>query len=154
MSPVSRSLAILGSTGSIGRSALELLDLHPDAFRVCALTAARRVEELPADSSPISERHSCLIADLDTARRPGDWFRERASRGSCHTGDPRRRDPREERGDRGGGIDITLRFCRSASGPRRAVGYSWPSRHAHSFPRKHWPGRPTSDHGRGRSGSG
>jgi len=46
MSAACRSLAILGSTGSIGRSALELLDLHPDAFRVCALTAARRVDDL------------------------------------------------------------------------------------------------------------
>jgi 1-deoxy-D-xylulose-5-phosphate reductoisomerase len=46
MSAGCKSLAILGSTGSIGRSALELLDLHPEAFRVSALTAARRVEDL------------------------------------------------------------------------------------------------------------
>lgn len=46
MSAAPRSLAILGSTGSIGRSTLELLDLHPELFRVCALTAARRVDEL------------------------------------------------------------------------------------------------------------
>jgi len=41
-----RGLAILGSTGSIGRSTLELLDLHPGWFRVVALTAGSRVEAL------------------------------------------------------------------------------------------------------------
>ncbi len=41
-----RGLAILGSTGSIGRSTLELLDLHPGWFRVVALSAGSRVEAL------------------------------------------------------------------------------------------------------------
>ncbi len=41
-----RAVAILGSTGSIGRSTLELLDLHPDWFRVTSLTAASRVDVL------------------------------------------------------------------------------------------------------------
>jgi 1-deoxy-D-xylulose-5-phosphate reductoisomerase len=34
-----RSLTILGSTGSIGRQALRLVDMHPDRFSVVALTA-------------------------------------------------------------------------------------------------------------------
>src|SRR5438552_2024670 len=34
-----RRVAVLGSTGSIGRQALDVLSLHPDAFRVVALTA-------------------------------------------------------------------------------------------------------------------
>ena len=41
-----RAVAILGSTGSIGRSTLELLELHPEWFRVTALTAASRVDDL------------------------------------------------------------------------------------------------------------
>jgi 1-deoxy-D-xylulose-5-phosphate reductoisomerase len=34
-----KKIAILGSTGSIGRSALELIDLHPELFEVVALAA-------------------------------------------------------------------------------------------------------------------
>lgn len=34
-----KKIAILGSTGSIGRSALELIDLHPELFKVTALAA-------------------------------------------------------------------------------------------------------------------
>jgi 1-deoxy-D-xylulose-5-phosphate reductoisomerase len=36
-----RGVAILGATGSIGRSALAVLDQHPDRFRAVALTAHR-----------------------------------------------------------------------------------------------------------------
>jgi 1-deoxy-D-xylulose-5-phosphate reductoisomerase len=39
-------VAILGSTGSIGRSALEVISRHPDRFEVVALAANRRVEAL------------------------------------------------------------------------------------------------------------
>jgi 1-deoxy-D-xylulose-5-phosphate reductoisomerase len=39
-------IAILGSTGSIGRSALEVIDRHADRFEVVALAANRRVDEL------------------------------------------------------------------------------------------------------------
>ncbi|MEY4137943.1 MAG: hypothetical protein RLZZ371_125 [Pseudomonadota bacterium] len=39
-------VAILGSTGSIGVSTLEVLALHPDCFEVFALTAATQVEKL------------------------------------------------------------------------------------------------------------
>ena len=34
-----KKIAILGSTGSIGRSALELIDLHPELFKITALAA-------------------------------------------------------------------------------------------------------------------
>jgi len=39
-------VAILGSTGSIGRSTLEVMARHPQRFRVVALTANRSVDEL------------------------------------------------------------------------------------------------------------
>jgi 1-deoxy-D-xylulose-5-phosphate reductoisomerase len=39
-------VAILGSTGSIGVSTLEVLSLHPDRFEVFALTASTRVDKL------------------------------------------------------------------------------------------------------------
>ena len=45
--PVRRQrVCILGSTGSIGTSTLDVVALHPDAFEVFALTAQRRVDEL------------------------------------------------------------------------------------------------------------
>ncbi len=41
-----RQIAILGSTGSIGTQALELISAHPDRFRVSALSAGANVELL------------------------------------------------------------------------------------------------------------
>ena len=43
-----KRIAVLGSTGSIGVSTLDVLSLHPGEFEVFALTAATRVEELLA----------------------------------------------------------------------------------------------------------
>ena len=39
-------VCILGSTGSIGTSTLDVLALHPDAFEVFALTGQRRADDL------------------------------------------------------------------------------------------------------------
>jgi 1-deoxy-D-xylulose-5-phosphate reductoisomerase len=41
-----KRIAILGSTGSIGRSALAVVDAHPDRLQVVALAAGRNVELL------------------------------------------------------------------------------------------------------------
>ena len=41
-----KRLSVLGSTGSIGRSALSLVDLHPDRFQVVALAAGKNIELL------------------------------------------------------------------------------------------------------------
>ena len=41
-----RGVAVLGSTGSIGESALSVLRRHPDRFRVVALTAGSNAERL------------------------------------------------------------------------------------------------------------
>jgi 1-deoxy-D-xylulose-5-phosphate reductoisomerase len=43
-----KRIAILGSTGSIGTSALSVAEAHPDRLRVVALAAGRRVGELAA----------------------------------------------------------------------------------------------------------
>ncbi|HEX6746084.1 MAG TPA: 1-deoxy-D-xylulose-5-phosphate reductoisomerase [Longimicrobium sp.] len=43
-----KGVAILGATGSIGRSALAVLDQHPDRFRAVALTAHRSGDALAA----------------------------------------------------------------------------------------------------------
>jgi 1-deoxy-D-xylulose-5-phosphate reductoisomerase len=43
---VTRKVSILGATGSVGRSTLDLIERSPDAFDVVALTAGRDVEGL------------------------------------------------------------------------------------------------------------
>ena len=47
---MTRKIAILGATGSIGQSTLDLLEAAPDKFRVTALTAATNVERLAQDA--------------------------------------------------------------------------------------------------------
>ncbi len=44
--PVMKRLAVLGSTGSIGVSTLEIAAAHPDRFQIVALTAGRNLELL------------------------------------------------------------------------------------------------------------
>ena len=41
-----KNVAVLGSTGSIGRSALEVIEAYPERFRAVALAAGRSVETL------------------------------------------------------------------------------------------------------------
>src|SRR6056297_704729 len=41
-----RHISILGATGSIGLSTLDVIRRHPDRFSVYALTASTRAEEL------------------------------------------------------------------------------------------------------------
>ena len=41
-----KSIAILGSTGSIGTQALDIIAHNPDRYRVCALSCARRTDDL------------------------------------------------------------------------------------------------------------
>ncbi|MBM4182817.1 MAG: 1-deoxy-D-xylulose-5-phosphate reductoisomerase [Gemmatimonadetes bacterium] len=56
-------VAILGSTGSIGRSALEVIARHPDRFRVVALAANRSAEELGAQVQRFSPERAVLCHD-------------------------------------------------------------------------------------------
>jgi 1-deoxy-D-xylulose-5-phosphate reductoisomerase len=57
-----KRLAILGSTGSIGASTLDVARRHPDRFRIVALTADRQVERLFAQ---IREHRPRLAAMAD-----------------------------------------------------------------------------------------
>ena len=41
-----KGITILGSTGSIGVNTLDVISLHPDSFKVVALTANHQVERL------------------------------------------------------------------------------------------------------------
>ena len=43
---MTRRIAILGATGSIGKSTLDLIERDPQRFEVTAVTAATKVEAL------------------------------------------------------------------------------------------------------------
>ena len=55
-----KNVTILGSTGSIGVNTLDVIARHPDRFRVFALTAASRVEELAQQCRKFMPRFAVL----------------------------------------------------------------------------------------------
>ena len=69
-------VAILGSTGSIGRSALEVIARHPDRFQVVTLAANKRVDELAAQVRRFAPARAVLCqdtADLPRASGATTW---------------------------------------------------------------------------------
>jgi 1-deoxy-D-xylulose-5-phosphate reductoisomerase len=62
-----KRIAILGSTGSIGTSALSVADAHPDRIRVVALAAGRRVEELAAQ---VARYRPAIVGIANDVDRP------------------------------------------------------------------------------------
>ncbi|KFI08271.1 1-deoxy-D-xylulose-5-phosphate reductoisomerase [Massilia sp. BSC265] len=61
-------ITILGATGSIGASTLDVLARHPDRYRVHALSAHGRVEEL-ADACRRFKPARAVVGSLDAAER-------------------------------------------------------------------------------------
>jgi 1-deoxy-D-xylulose-5-phosphate reductoisomerase len=60
-------VAVLGATGSIGRSTLDVLARHADRFRAVALTANRDVDGLYAQCQAFAPAYA-VMADLASAR--------------------------------------------------------------------------------------
>ncbi|MDQ7957244.1 MAG: 1-deoxy-D-xylulose-5-phosphate reductoisomerase [Rhodocyclaceae bacterium] len=64
-------VTVLGSTGSVGVSTLDVIARHPERFEVFALSAATKVDELlaqcarfkPRFAAMASERHAALLAE-------------------------------------------------------------------------------------------
>ena len=63
-----RKIAILGATGSIGKSTLDLVERSPDRFEVEAVTASIKVDELAA----IARRTGAKLAVVADESRLGD----------------------------------------------------------------------------------
>lgn len=63
-----KNISILGSTGSIGVSTLEIVAAHPDRFRVVALTAGRNLELFARQIRIFSPRIAVVAAVADVAR--------------------------------------------------------------------------------------
>jgi 1-deoxy-D-xylulose-5-phosphate reductoisomerase len=61
-------ITILGATGSIGVSTLDVLARHPDKYKVHALTAHSRVEELAAQCAQFRPARA-VVGTLDAANR-------------------------------------------------------------------------------------
>lgn len=63
-------LAVLGATGSVGRSTLAVARRHPDRFRVVALAAARSVDALARLATEFGVRHVGVADAAALAMRP------------------------------------------------------------------------------------
>jgi 1-deoxy-D-xylulose-5-phosphate reductoisomerase len=59
-----QSVLILGSTGSVGKSTLDVVALHPDKFSIYALTANKNVEAMLAQCQAFKPRYA-LLTDPD-----------------------------------------------------------------------------------------
>ncbi|MGZ5181199.1 MAG: 1-deoxy-D-xylulose-5-phosphate reductoisomerase [Ramlibacter sp.] len=67
-------IAILGATGSIGASTLDVIGRHPDRFEVVALSGGSRVEPLLAQCAAFRPRFA-IMADAAAARELADRVR-------------------------------------------------------------------------------
>lgn len=67
----SKKIVILGSTGSIGTSTLDVIGRHPGRFKVCALAAAASVETMLEQINACAPALACLAdpAAADELRR-------------------------------------------------------------------------------------
>lgn len=72
-----KGVAILGSTGSIGASTLDVLARHPDRYRVVALTAARQWERL-LEQCERFRPDLAVLTDPEAARELADAMAARA----------------------------------------------------------------------------
>ena len=72
-------VCILGSTGSIGTSTLDVMALHPDRFQVWALTAHRRVDEMLAQCLQWRPRYA-VMTDAAAGSRLRQLLREAGAR--------------------------------------------------------------------------
>ena len=75
-----RSVTILGSTGSIGVNTLDVIARHPDRFRVFALSACSRIEELALQCEKFRPRFAALPGVVHA-----DALRERLEKAGCKT---------------------------------------------------------------------
>src|SRR4030081_963627 len=63
-----KRIAVLGSTGSIGRQTLDVVRWHPDEFKIEALVAAHPSDAFDAQVREFSPRLRCLTTSDGTDR--------------------------------------------------------------------------------------
>ena len=84
--PSIRNVAVLGATGSIGTSALDVIARHPDRLRATVLAAGSQVDGLIALCREHRPRHA-LIADSDLYPQLRDGLRAAGLDTQAHAGD-------------------------------------------------------------------
>jgi len=62
-----KRLSILGSTGSIGTSTVDVIAAHPGAFRVVALAAGRNLERLAAQAAALKPELVAVASGVEAA---------------------------------------------------------------------------------------
>ena len=80
-----QNVSILGATGSIGDSTLDVIERNADRFRVIALTARRNVEKL-ADQCAKLDARLAVIADPGLAGRLESALKARGARAEVRAG--------------------------------------------------------------------
>lgn len=60
-----QTLTVLGATGSIGRSTLDVIARHPDSFRVFALTGHKQIERLVQQAKACNARYMVIACESD-----------------------------------------------------------------------------------------
>jgi 1-deoxy-D-xylulose-5-phosphate reductoisomerase len=77
--PGRRGVALLGSTGSIGRQTVDVLEAHPDRFRIVALATGRNGAELSVQAArlrplavALADDHARIDLPAGTGRVRGD----------------------------------------------------------------------------------
>ena len=68
-----KTIAVLGSTGTIGKNTLDVLSRHQDSFRVAALTANTDVEAMAAQCAQW-QPPLAVMADEAAATRLASWL--------------------------------------------------------------------------------
>src|SRR5947209_12107910 len=61
--PLHKRVAILGSTGSIGTQALDVIARHPDRFTLAGLAAGTQVDKLRDQAAAFSPLQTATAAD-------------------------------------------------------------------------------------------
>lgn len=72
-----KNLSILGSTGSIGTSALDIVRMHPDRFQVKAMTAANNIEYFSRQIKEFKPEIVCVLNEEKASEL------SRTLKGSC-----------------------------------------------------------------------
>ncbi len=80
-----RNITILGATGSVGASALDVIARHPQRFRVHAVTAQSNVNEL-ADIAARFEADVAVIGDASLEPALRDALQSRGARARARAG--------------------------------------------------------------------
>ena len=83
-----KRLTILGSTGSIGESTLDVVARHPERFEVVALAANASHEKLAAQCERFAPRYAALADEDAAAERCARSCRRAGSPPRCSPGPP------------------------------------------------------------------